>query len=205
MEWLEQLLKWFNANGRRYFWRFERSWYVTIVAEIMLIRTRASVVEKVLREFLNTFPTPEHLCRANVGEIEVFFERIGLVKRSRWVREVVCKILEEWNGEVPCDEEILRELPGIGRYLRNVLLTKLCSAPRPFVDTNVLRVVGRFLGRNVDVDFVEKWLSENVPRDKLYLANLALMDVGALVCLPRKPRCSSCPLSRWCSHHASKR
>ncbi len=198
MEWLDELLRWFEKNGRKYFWRFDNDWYVTIVAEIMLVRTRASVVEKVVRDFLKMFPTPDRLCNAPEDGVEAFFRRLGLVKRGRWLRETVCRILQDWRGAIPCSEEILMTLPGVGKYLSRVLITKLCSAPKPFVDTNVLRVVTRFVGEKLSVDEVEEWIRNNVPEDKLYVANLALMDVGALLCKHRRPRCSSCPLSRWC-------
>ncbi len=200
MSWLDALLRWFDEHGRKYFWRFSNDWYVTIVAEIMLVRTRATTVERVLKDFLARFPTPRDLCNASDEDVVPFFKRLGLIKRSSWVRKIVCTILEKYGGSIPCSEEDLEELPGIGRYLKNVILTKLCSIPRPFVDTNVLRVLSRYLGRDLDVDSAERWLSENVPPNLLYKTNLALMDVGAVLCLPREPRCSSCPLRDWCRY-----
>ncbi len=165
----------------------------------MLIRTRSETVEKVYREFLERFPRAEDLCSADPRDIEPFFKRLGLVQRAQRLHRAVCTILERYGNTIPCRIEELLQLPGVGGYVARVLMTRVCREPIPFVDTNVLRVARRFLGdSSISAEDVERWLLDYVPRHLLEDVNIALLDLAALVCKPRKPRCSACPLASWC-------
>ncbi len=165
----------------------------------MLIRTRSETVEKVYREFLEKFPRAEDLCSANPRDVEPFFKRLGLVQRAQRLHRAVCTILEKYGNTIPCRIEELFQLPGVGNYVARVLMTRVCREPLPFVDTNVLRVARRFLGDpNIDTDDAERWLLDSVPRPLLENVNIALLDLAALVCKPKRPRCSACPLASWC-------
>ena len=203
--WIEALLNWFSTHGRRFPWRETRDWYRVLVAEFMLIRTRSEVVERVYREFLERFPTPEHLCKADLHDVETFFKRLGLVQRSSRLRNTVCHILQEYGGDMPCSFDELNRLPGIGRYVAHVLLTRVCGKVTPFVDTNVLRVLRRFLGdERIDTESAERWLSSTVPKHVLEQVNIAILDLAALVCKPKRALCISCPLASWCRTSTSR-
>lgn len=205
VSWIEALLSWFSRHGRRFPWRETRDWYRVLVAEFMLIRTRSEVVEKVYREFLERFPTPEHLCRADIRDVETFFKRLGLVQRSYRLHSTVCHILQKYGGAMPCSFDELSKLPGIVRYVAHVLLTRVCEEAVPFVDTNVLRVLRRFLGdENLDTESAERWLLSTVPKHVLEQVNIALLDLAALVCKPRRALCTLCPLANWCRTSASR-
>ncbi len=165
----------------------------------MLIRTKSETVEKVYREFLEKFPRAEDLCSADLRDIELFFKRLGLIQRAHRLQRAVCTILERYGNTIPCRLEELFQLPGVGNYIARVLLTRICKEPVPFVDTNVLRVARRFLGDpSIGADDAERWLLGSVPRHLLENVNIALLDLAALVCKPKKPKCSACPLASWC-------
>jgi A/G-specific adenine glycosylase len=201
--WLDILLKWFRENKRRFSWREYRDWYRVLVAEVMLIRTRSETVEKIYRGFLEKFPKPEDLCNASIEEIENFFKRIGLVNRARKLREAICLVISKYGGELPCLYEELLKLPGVGKYVARVLLTKVCRKPVPFVDGNIARFARRFLGvNNMSIEDVELWLEKAVPTEILENINIALLDFSAIICKARNPRCNSCPLRTLCSYGA---
>jgi len=197
MEWYELLLSWYKLNKRRFPWRETRDWYKCLVAEFLLVRTRSETVNKVYRDFLERFPTPQELCRASEEEILVFFKRLGLLNRAYRLKQTVCTIV--YKGVFPCSYTELTKLPGIGDYVARVLLTRVCSDPQPFVDSNVLRVMSRFLGLDkVSKERVCEWIERSVPKDILEEVNLALLDLAATVCKPRNPRCFQCPLQTMC-------
>lgn len=198
-KWVEELLKWFRINARKFPWRECRDWYRILVAEVMLIRTKSEAVDKVYKLFFERFPTPEDLCRANVEEVKGFFAKLGLVQRAIRIQEAVCLILEKYRGTLPCNYRELTSLPSVGRYIAKVLLTRICGYPSPFIDTNVMRFAKRFLGlQKVSIDYVELWLEKSMDTDVLEEANIALLDLTSLVCKPRNPRCSICPLNNFC-------
>lgn len=203
--WVEVLLRWFRQNVRRFPWREYRDWYRVLVAEVMLVRTRSEAVEKIYKLFLEAFPQPGKLCRASDQEVEVFFRRLGLIQRAKRLRLAVCAVLDRYRGVLPCSYEELVSLPGIGRYIANVLLTRVCRMARPFVDANIIRFASRFLGvQNIDIDYVEKWLLDSVEEDLLEDVNTALLDLSGLVCVAKKPRCSICPLNTLCRYRSQQ-
>lgn len=175
-----------------------------MVAELTLIRTRAEVAVRLYNEVVGRYPDPRLLCfMGSPEELERMFARIGLPRRGRWLYEAVCRILDEYDGRPPCREDELVKLPGVGRYMARVVLATVCGAPRAFADTNVVRVVSRLTCRELDERGAEEWLEANVPPDLLRDVNVALIDLAASVCKPRRPRCSACPLSPWCCSRAS--
>lgn len=198
-EWVKLILEWHGQNIRRFAWREYRDWYRVLVAEVMLIRTRSTTVEKVYRLFINRFPNPEDLCQTDDEDIARFFKKLGLIQRAKRIKEVVCIVLEKYGGNLPCSYPDLVALPGIGRYIANVLLTRVCRNPTPFVDANILRFARRFLGlQEISITCVENWLIENVNRDLIEDICIALLDLASLNCLPRKPKCSTCPVVSFC-------
>ncbi|MEM4789434.1 MAG: hypothetical protein QXV06_06545 [Ignisphaera sp.] len=131
-KWIEELLKWFRANTRKFPWRECRDWYRVLVAEVMLIRTKSGTVEKVYKSFFDRFPKPEDLCNASIKEIKDFFTRLGLVQRAVRIQETICLIIEKYGGVLPCSYRELTSLPNVGRYIAKVLLTRICKKPITF-------------------------------------------------------------------------
>lgn len=195
-----QAIEWYRSHGRRFVWRTSRDWYVVLVAEFCLVRTRACVAERFVNELLRRYPTPQDLCRAEDHELYTLFRSIGLPRRGPALRRTVCTILERYGGSLPCSYDDLINLPGIGRYIASALMTLVCGDQRPFIDTNVVRVLRRVTGisSNDPTVFERILLDSGAPIRDLCLA---LIDIADAFCKPAKPRCSSCPLRDCCSHY----
>jgi len=203
-----ELIKWWRAHGRRYPWRETRDPYKIIVAEIMLQRTKADQVLPVYRDFLEKFPTIHHLVRAAPEEIEEFFKRLGLRWRADKIRKMADFVVREYNGRFPRSKEMLMKIPGVGDYISSALLSFAYGLPYVVVDSNVCRIIQRVFGIKArgearrDKRFHElarEMLPEN---EDSRLLNFALIDFAALVCKPRRPLCSSCPIRNLCSYYS---
>jgi len=199
-EWFVELLNWWRHNKRDFPWRRTNNWYHILVAEFMLIRTRSETVERAYNDFIQHFPTPEALCNASASDIVKHFEKLGLPKRGLRLHKAVCTILEKYRESIPCDRRELLSLPGVGEYIAAVILTKVCSEPEPFVDSNVLRVLSRLLGTYLRASAARNVLKTLIPAELLEEVNIGLLDLAAVVCKPRKPRCAECPLSSYCNY-----
>lgn len=193
------LVKWFRESGRKFLWRGEVGWYGVLLAEFLLVRTRSEVAERAFYELLARFPAPEALCSAGVAPVREVFERIGLPSRAERLVATVCKVLEDYGGKLPCDYRELLKLPGVGDYIARVVLSRVCGRHVAFVDSNVLRVLSRFLGAGLSATKAAELLERSIPGGELLDVNVALLDLGALVCKPRKTLCPLCPLSPGCS------
>lgn len=168
----------------------------------MLVRTRAEVAEKVFLEFMEEFPKPELLCSSDLTRVANYFRKLGLPGRAGRLVGAVCTILSSYGGEVPCDYAKLRELPGVGDYIARVMLSRVCGRKYAFVDSNVLRVLSRFYGRPMRISEAARALEESLGGRNLLEVNVALIDLGASVCRPGKPRCPDCPLGSSCSSYS---
>lgn len=194
------LVQWFWKNRRKFSWREHRDWYRVLVAEVMLTRTRSETVEKIYRSFLEKFSKPEDLCNAPLKDVENFFKKIGLINRAKKLKEAVCLIINRYGGILPCSYNELLDLPGVGRYIARILLTRVCRKPVPFVDGNIARFARRFLGlHSISIEFVELWFEKTIPIELLEEVNIALLDFSAIICTARNPKCSICPLKIFCS------
>jgi len=193
-------IEWFRRYGRNFVWRRTSNWYIVLVAEFCLVRTRASVAERFVSNLLKRYPRPEDLCRASDDELYRIFRSIGLPRRGPALRRTVCEILDRYGGAPPCSYEELLRLPGVGRYIASALLTMVCEDPRPFIDTNVARVLRRVVGnsalRSEDLESLVTGRGLDV-KDLC----LALIDIADAFCKPSKPRCGSCPLRECCAFY----
>ncbi len=198
--WVKQLLEWYREHGRTWLpWRGRVSWYETLVAETLLVRTRVEAALRLYNTILEKYPTPRDMCdKSSATELEGLINSIGLPRRGKWLYETVCTIVYKYNGNLPCSFNELTRLPGIGRYLAKILLTKHCNQTHAFADTNVARVLSRLLCRKLETEEAETWLEENIPKHLLAEVSTALIDLGSTICRPRKPKCNTCPLKQWC-------
>jgi A/G-specific adenine glycosylase len=204
-----RLLAWFVRKGRSYPWRRTRDPYSVLVAELMLRRTRADQVLPVYRRFLAEFPTLKALSSARLRDLRRILSPLGLVWRTQ--NFVALSRLARHRGlhQLPAYDGLL-ELPGVGPYVANAVECFARRKPLPVVDTNVVRVLGRYFGcvargemrRNRGfIDFAQQCLDRISPREY----NWALLDLGATVCTSTRPRCPLCPLRVGCTYAASLR
>jgi A/G-specific adenine glycosylase len=188
------LAGWYERHGRHSLeWRATRDRWAILVSEVMLHQTQVPRVAVVWPGFMSRFPTPTAMASATPGEVISAWGRLGYPRRARRLWESAVVIARDgW----PAD---LTALPGVGRYTANAVLAQTDDADLPAVETNVRRVIERVRGERLATGAAETAMVEiGKPlrgRDRL----LALMDVGALVCRPREPRCDECPLSSRCA------
>ncbi len=188
------LARWYEAHGRHDLpWRSTRDRWAILVSEVMLHQTQAPRVAAVFDGFLRRFPTPGAMAAAGPGAVIEAWGRLGYPRRARRLYDAAVVIAERgWPDD-------LRELPGVGRYTAAALLAQADDADLPAVEVNVRRVVERVTGERLS-ERVAEAASVRVGRplrgrDRL----LALMDVGAMLCRPRAPRCEECPVRRRCA------
>ncbi len=171
----------------------------------MLQQTQVDRVVPKYREFLRHYPTLERLAAARVGAVRRLWYPLGYNIRPIRLHAIARETVARYGGRLPDREDALRQLPGVGRYTASAILSFAYGQDTAVLDTNVRRVLGRvFLGPHRLARLrgdKTLWVlaAALVPRGRGYDFNQALMDFGATWCTPRKPRCASCPMKRFCA------
>ena len=145
------LLAWYDANRRRLPWREEVSPYRTWVSEIMLQQTRVAAVLPYFQRFMERYPTVEALAAGEEQELLKLWEGLGYYSRARNLQKTARIITEEYGGRFPAEYEALTALPGIGDYTAGAIASIAFGEPVPAVDGNVLRILSRVTGSELDV------------------------------------------------------
>jgi A/G-specific adenine glycosylase len=195
------LLAWYDRHGRKLPWRSKRPVpYRVWVSEIMLQQTRVAAVLGYYTRFLNRFPTVDALADASEAEVLAAWSGLGYYRRARLMYAAAKKLVSEHNGRFPNTIDGLRELPGVGRYTAAAIASICFREATAVVDGNVERVLLRLTGRP-EPDPPEYWQLANrlLAADRPGDFNQSVMELGALVCTPKKPRCGECPVYNWCS------
>lgn len=190
------MLNWFDREQRSLPWRGERDPYRILVSEIMLQQTRVAVVQERYKQFIAQFPTTTLLARAREQTVLAAWSGLGYYRRARNLRAAAKKV-EKLAG-FPRNAEALRELPGVGRYTAAAVASIAFGEPVAVVDGNVKRVLHRFTGRELSES--ENWQIANALLDSSRAGdfNQAMMELGAMVCLPGTPLCERCPVAKMC-------
>ena len=202
MTFTRKLLAWYKRNARVLPWRETRNPYAILVSEFMLQQTQVSRVLDYYPRFLKRFPTLEKLADARPKAVMEAWDGLGYYARARSLH-ALARELSATGYRVPDDPEELRTLPGVGPYTAGAVACFAYEKPVPTVDVNVARVLGRvFLGRETRHGKRETWeLAEKlVPKSgaRAWRFNQALMELGALVCTARRPKCPECPVRNDC-------
>jgi len=193
------LLRWFDHEKRSLPWRGERDPYRILVSEIMLQQTRVAVVKERYQEFIRRFPTPQRLARAREQTVLAAWSGLGYYRRARSLHAAAREI--QRTRKFPSTASALASLPGVGRYTAAAVASIAFGEPVPVLDGNVKRVLERLLGFPNEQHPEQLWraaaalLQRNRPGD----FNQAMMELGALVCLPGRPLCDSCPVASLCA------
>lgn len=204
------LLKWYNENRRSLPWREEPTPYHVWVSEIMLQQTRVEAVKPYYKRFLENLPDINSLAAAPEQLLLKLWEGLGYYNRVRNMQKAACQVVEKYGGEMPDTYEELLTLKGIGSYTAGAIASIAFGQAVPAVDGNVLRVISRYEmnpGMITDTKVkqrIEQDLAEIIPVDYPGDFNQAMMELGAMVCLPNgMPRCDACPLKESCKayHH----
>jgi len=193
------LLAWFDRSKRDLPWRGSRDPYRVWLSEIMLQQTRVAAAIDHYRKFLRRFPTLVHLARARESSVLTAWSGLGHYRRARMLHAAAREIVKDHAGRFPQTAEQLRKLPGIGRYTAAAIASIAFGEPTAVVDGNVERVLQRIAGKNLSGEplwqAAEKLLDHGRPGD----FNQAMMELGAVLCLPRQPKCSLCPVHALCA------
>ncbi|MFQ5450041.1 MAG: A/G-specific adenine glycosylase [Nitrospinaceae bacterium] len=198
------LLGWYSRDKRDLPWRNTKDPYHILVSEIMLQQTQVKTVIPYYRRWIRSFPTVQKLSQAGESRVLKHWEGLGYYSRARNLHRAARKIVEEFGGRVPDRLEDILKLPGIGRYTAGAILSIAFNKKYPVVDGNVKRVLSRLfcLKENGSTSASEKKLWQTAesltPADRPGDHNQALMELGATLCLPKKPLCLLCPLHSPC-------
>jgi A/G-specific adenine glycosylase len=205
-----QLQAWYAQHARELPWRSKPTPYRVWVSEIMLQQTRVEAVRGHFTRFMKRFPSLRALAGAELEAVLQAWSGLGYYRRARMLHAAARQIAQRHNGRFPRERNALLDLPGIGPYSAGAILSIAFDQPEPIVDGNVERVFSRLATLTHDVktkagreavwrlarEHVEKGHTEGHSPSAL---NQALMELGAMVCLPAAPDCAACPVRRHCA------
>lgn len=208
MDMAEPLLKYYDEHRRILPWREEPTAYRVWVSEIMLQQTRVEAVKPYFARFMENLPDIKSLADAKEEQLLKLWEGLGYYSRVRNLGKAAKIVEEEYGGVMPNEVSALLKLPGIGSYTAGAIASIAYHVPAPAVDGNVLRVMSRvfrdsrdILNAQVKKDW-EALIACTMPKDRPGDFNQALMEIGAMVCLPNGvPKCESCPFVSMCQAH----
>ncbi|EAK0951900.1 A/G-specific adenine glycosylase [Campylobacter lari] len=217
----ESILKWYNENGRKNLpWRILHkeyrkygseddlkklknidNAYAVYISEIMLQQTQVkSVLQNYYFQFLAKFPSLEALSMASEDEVLKAWQGLGYYTRARNIHKCAKICVQEFNAKLPFDIKELQKLPGIGEYTAGAIACFGFLQAKAFVDANIKRVLSRFYSlQNPNSKLLTQKAKEFLNYDNAFDHNQALLDIGALICLPKNAKCKLCPIESFCS------
>jgi len=204
------LARWYRRHGRDLPWRRTRDPYRVLVSEVMLQQTQVSRVEPYYHRFLARFPSLDRLAAAAPASVREAWDGLGYYRRAANLHLLAQQVVRDYQGLIPAEPERLRRLPGIGRYTAGAVASFAYERSAPAVDTNVARVIRRAFhprargGRAARAGSDPRiWATavRLVPRrgKAAWVFNQAIMELGAVLCTARLPRCAACPVRRECA------
>ena len=202
-----RILAWYDSEGRHGLpWRDPyASAFEVLVAEFMLQRTSVEQVLHVYPEFVDRYPTPNAVVRADEHDLAERVRPLGLTKRVEYLQRASERIVEEYDGRVPSDRSELLELHGVGEYTARSVLAHVHGEDAPAVDTNVARVLSRLYGPDTESKDLQRWAERLSPEGRGSDFTHALIDFGAEVCTATDPKCADCFVRDACEYYAEGR
>ncbi len=198
------LLAWYLDHRRDMPWRRTRDPYAVWISEIMLQQTRVDQVRPYYDRFMNRFPTVDDLGKAQLEDVLKIWEGLGYYARARNLHRAARQVVAQHGGRIPDDPDKISSLPGVGPYTAAAILSIAYGRDLPVVDGNVVRVLSRlfYISDDSTTAATRKRMGDLAERllvkDRAGDFNQAMMELGATICMPRKPRCGVCPVGRWC-------
>jgi len=199
-----RLLDWYATHQRDLPWRRSSDPYRIWVSEVMLQQTRVETVMPYYERWMARFPTLEALAAAPEEQVLKAWEGLGYYSRARNLHQAVREVVAHYGGEVPDDPEAVAGLRGVGPYTAGAILSIAFNRAMPAVDGNVLRVLARLhaiaddIARPATRKRIEALVRALIPPGRASEFNQALMDLGAMICTPRSPKCLLCPVRAQC-------
>lgn len=200
----KSLILWFEQHKRDLPWRRTKNPYHIWISEVMLQQTQVATVIPYYERFLEKFPTIEALAKADVNELMKVWEGLGYYARARHLHAAAQQILSEHRGELPRTRAALRRLKGFGNYTSASVASLAFGEDCLALDANALRVFARLFGicDNIRLPSTQRRLESLaltlLPKGQAGTFNEAVMELGATICTPQKPKCRLCPIQSGC-------
>ena len=199
-----RLLAWYRKAARDLPWRRTRDPYAILVSEFMLQQTQVSRVLDYWPRFLRRYPTLERLARARPSAVREVWEGLGYYRRAENLHRLAKVVVSEYDGRLPDEPAELEKLPGVGHYTAGAVACFAYEKPAATVDTNVARVLGRVFRVTGTRNLIALHRAIQPRRGSTaWSFNQAVMELGALVCTARRPRCTACPVRAACLFFAA--
>ncbi len=202
----QKIVEWFLKNARDLPWRRTSDPYKIWISEVMLQQTTVATVIPYFERFLKRFPDVRTLASAREEEVLKFWEGLGYYRRAKNLHKGAQFVVSECEGRLPDSRDELMRVPGIGMYSSGAILSIAFRKAAAALDGNLIRVYSRYFGIEDPVDtrqiLKSLWqiAERHVPEDPLVRREFAegMMELGALICTPKNPRCGECPVSKNC-------
>jgi A/G-specific adenine glycosylase len=198
------LVRWYRWHGRDLPWRRTRDPYAILVSEFMLQQTQVATVIPYYHEWLRRFPDFGSLAGASENAVLRTWQGLGYYTRARNLHTTAKIVIDRFGGNFPREIEQIQQLPGIGKYTAHAVATFAFNQSVAIVEANTARVLARLcdLRESIDSNTGRKTLwqygASLLPKSDAAIFNSALLDLGALVCVARKPRCDICAVKTFC-------
>ena len=198
------LLEWFRRHGRDLPWRSTRNPYAVLVSELMLQQTQVSTVIPYYNEWFRRFPNFASLARASESDVLHAWQGLGYYGRARNLHATARTVVDRYRGRFPRSVEQMQQLPGIGKYTAHAVASFAFDQSVPIVESNTARILTRLFDFRESIDSdpgrqtLWQYAAMFVPKSNASIFNSALIDLGALVCVARQPKCGICPVKTFC-------
>ena len=200
-----RLLAWYRTAARDLPWRRTRDPWAILVSEFMLQQTQVSRVMAFWPRFLKRYPTVQRLARARPAAVREAWEGLGYYRRAENLHRLAKVVVREMDGTLPDEPAELEKLPGVGHYTAGAVACFAYEKPAATVDTNVARVLGRYFRVAGMRNLIALHRALQPRRGATaYAFNQGVMELGALVCTARRPRCPECPVRKGCRYAAQE-
>lgn len=205
MSFANSIIMWYQLHKRDLPWRNTRNPYEIWLSEIILQQTRVEQGMPYYYRFLENYPDIFHLAKAPLQDVLKLWQGLGYYSRARNLHETAIQIVNRYNGHFPDHYEALITLKGIGAYTAAAIASLAFNQSCPVIDGNVIRFISRYLSLSAPTNSpalkeqIHSFLRQEIDPSAPGIFNQALMEIGSLVCKPRNPECTQCPVAAGCS------
>lgn len=204
-EFQKDLIDWYIKNHRPLEFRLKKDPYEIWISEIMAQQTRIEAMLPYFKRWMQLLPNIESVAKCDDEKLNKLWQGLGYYSRCKNIKKCAIECVEKHNGKLPCTKEELLTLPGIGPYTAGAIASIAYGQRVSAVDGNVIRVFSRLYDIYEDVTKtsvkkqIEMLVDESLPsKEEISYYNQALMELGALICIPKSPRCDICPIKKYC-------
>ncbi|MCX7986019.1 MAG: A/G-specific adenine glycosylase [Bacteroidales bacterium] len=198
------IIDWYLLNGRDLPWRRTNNPYHIWICEIILQQTRVDQGLPYYFRFIERFPDIYALSEASEEEVLNYWQGLGYYSRARNILYAARQIVKDYHGKIPANYNDLLKIKGIGKYTAGAVASMAYNLPHPAIDGNVFRVLSRLFNDYTPIDearsyrYFEQLVLKIFDENRPSLFNQSIIELGALLCLPRNPNCKACPVNKFC-------